>query len=215
MSDLFRNKYRIPSSRLQTWDYASEAMYFVTICTWKKESFFGKIIETPAQVVQLPLVETRCIASLRPDVPTNEMQLTEIGKIAHSEWLRTIELRPDMNLELGEFIIMPNHMHGIIIIGENKYNRFNPDRGLGKDAVHREYKKLPDNKFAPQAKNLSSIIRGYKSAVTTYARIHSLEHAWQSRFHDHIIRSHAEYEKISNYIINNPSNWKTDKFYKP
>lgn len=53
---------------------------------------------------------------------------TEIGKIAHSEWYKTIELRPDMNLELGEFVVMPNHIHGIIIIGKNQYN--------GKSAMH-------------------------------------------------------------------------------
>jgi putative transposase len=69
-----------------------------------------------------------------------------------------------------------------------------------------EYK----NQFAPQSKNLSSIIRGYKSAVTTYARKNGIEFDWQPRFHDHIIRSMDDY---SNYIINNPVKWQADKFY--
>ena len=86
MSILFNNKYRVPTARLQNWNYANEAMYFITICTKNKENYFGKIV-----------LETQCIASLRP---------TEIGLMAHSEWYKTIELRPDMNLELGEFVVM-------------------------------------------------------------------------------------------------------------
>jgi len=69
------------------------------------------------------------------------------------------------------------------------------------------------NQFAPQSKNLSSIIRGYKSAVTTYARKNGIEFDWQPRFHDHIIRSMDDYHRISNYIINNPNKWETDKFH--
>jgi hypothetical protein len=69
------------------------------------------------------------------------------------------------------------------------------------------------NQFAPQSKNLSSIIRGYKSAVTTYARKNRIEFDWQPRFHDHIIRSIDDYHRISNYIINNPAKWEDDKFY--
>jgi hypothetical protein len=75
--------------------------------------------------------------------------------------------------------------------------------------VSTEYK----NQFASQSKNLSSIIRGYKSAVTTYARKNGIAFDWQTRFHDHIIRSIDDYHRISNYIINNPAKWQEDKFY--
>lgn len=101
-----------------------------------------------------------------------------------------------MNLELGEFVVMPNHVHGIIIIGANEYN-------APLDASDTN----PTNQFAPQSKNLSSIIRGYKSAVTTYARKNNIAFDWQPRFHDHIIRSMDDYHRISNYIINNPAKW--------
>ncbi len=96
MDQLFNNKYRIPSARLQNWDYANEAMYFVTICTKNMKNYFGEIIVSEQ---------------------TKLLQANEIGQIAHSEWYKTIELRPDMNLELGEFVVMPNHIHGIIMIG--------------------------------------------------------------------------------------------------
>lgn len=194
MTELFNNKYRIPSARLQHWNYANEGMYFITICTKNRKNYFGEIVSA----------ETRCLASLQP---------TEIGQIAHSEWYKTIELRPDSNLELGEFVVMPNHIHGIIIIGKNEYN-MHQDQDT--DAMHRvsvnktKYK----NQFAPQSKNLASIIRGYKSAVTTYARKNGIMFDWQPRFHDHIIRSMDEYHRISNYILNNPTKWYKDKFYQ-
>lgn len=197
MEKLFNNKYRIPSARLQNWNYANEAMYFVTICTKNRKNYFGRIITNNSDV------QPQCIAA------------TEIGKIAHSEWYKSIEMRPDMNLELGEFVVMPNHIHGIIIIGANEYNtqrdtqRTDAMHCVSTNANDTEYK----NQFAPQSKNLSSIIRGYKSAVTTYARKNEIEFEWQTRFHDHIIRSMDEYHRISNYIINNPAKWQEDKFY--
>jgi REP element-mobilizing transposase RayT len=200
MSTKFNNKYRIPSARLKNWNYANEAMYFVTICTKNRENYFGEIVS-----LQPTSVETRCIASL---------QSTEIGKIAHSEWYKTIELRPDLNLELGEFVVMPNHIHGIIIIGKNEYN-IHRDAQC-RDAMPRVSNKETEykNQFAPQSQNLSSIIRGYKSAVTTYARKNNIKFDWQTRFHDHIIRYMDEYHRISNYIINNPAKWQEDKFYR-
>ena len=186
MPELFQNKYRISSSRLGTWDYASEGMYFVTICTAYRVCYFGDIGHP-----------------------------TEIGKIAETEWIKTLELRPDMNIEMGEFVVMPNHFHGIIIIGANEYNG-DIAGGNGRDAMHRvsTCDTFADgNKFGPQSKNLASILRGYKSAVTTHARKNDIPFGWQSRFHDHVIRSEDECNRISNYIVNNPTNCSKDKFH--
>lgn len=186
----YQNKYRIPSARLQNWDYGAMGAYFVTICTQNREHFFGDIVETHSN------------ASVQ-----KEMILNDLGKKVEEEWLKTIELRPDMNLELGNFVVMPNHFHGILIIGENEFN-------LDTSKI---------NQFGPQSKNLGAIIRGFKSAVTTFARRDALQcvftkncsnFGWQPRFHDHIIRNSVEFERIQNYIENNPSNWKEDKFYK-
>ena len=189
MDNLFNNKYRIPSARLQSWNYANEGMYFITICTKNRINYFGEI------------------GANGLDGPT--LQPTEIGKIAHSQWYKSVELRPDMNLELGEFVVMPNHIHGIIIIGANEYNTYDTDAMQRTDAMH-----CVSNLFAPQSKNLASIIRGYKSAVTTYARKNGIEFDWQPRYHDHIIRSMDDYHRISNYIINNPAKWNADKFHQ-
>lgn len=174
MSSKFQNKYRIDSARLKGWDYSTNAAYFVTICTRNREHFFGKI-------------------------NNGIMSLSSLGEIVDQEWLKSVALRPDMNLSLGEYVIMPNHFHSIIFIGENEFNTHTNTNNTG-------------NAFGPQSKNLASIMRGFKSAVTTFARKNDLPFDWQPRFHDHIIRNEIEYNRISNYIINNPSKWNEDKF---
>ncbi|HEY9534305.1 MAG TPA: hypothetical protein VIQ77_07195 [Mucilaginibacter sp.] len=213
MTDLYKNKYRIPSARLQTWDYRDNGLYFVTICTANHECLFGNILERE----RAP--ETRSIASLLTGLTDPIMQLNDLGKFVEKEWLKTPALRPDMNLELQEYVIMPNHFHGIIYIGENSYNdgdrRDAKHRVFGNhnriDIMHRVFN--PKNKFGTQSKNLASIIRDFKSAVTMYARINDIPFKWQPRFHDHIITSNDEYQKIADYIMENPLKWQADKFY--
>lgn len=121
------------------------------------------------------------------------MALSEIGEIADGEWLKTFKMRPDMNLWMGEYVVMPNHLHAIIGIGDNEYNTRGADRGGEcRDAMHcvstTGKNQSPQNQFGPQRKNLSSIIRGFKIGVTKNARLINPDFGWQSRFHDHIIR---------------------------
>ena len=185
----FKNKYRIEPARLKNWDYAESAAYFVTICTANRTPFFGM-------------------------VQNNALIHSEIGKIVASEWVKSPEIRPDMNLELGEFVVMPDHFHGIIFIGGmDAMNRVIIDRDAmhrvstmhDGDAIHRvSTGDIYKNEFGPQSKNLSSIIRGFKSAVTVQARKINPEFGWQARFHDHIIRNSKSYDVISQYIIDNP-----------
>jgi putative transposase len=172
----FNNKYRKESTRLKNWDYSWPGAYFVTILTSNRECYFGDLVD-------------------------GKMNHNEIGKIAREEWLNTPAIRPDMNLELGEFVIMPNHFHGIITIGENEYNKIT---SLKTDNEVLE-SKIP----APQVKNLSSIIRGYKSSVTKRALLLNNDFKWHERFHDYVIRSHDEYLRISEYIRKNPTKWKS------
>jgi hypothetical protein len=97
MAEKFQNKYRIASARLQTWDYGWNAAYFVTICTQNRECFFGNIVD-------------------------GNMRLSETGIIAHKFWMEIPNHFPFV--KLGEFIIMPNHMHGIVIIDKLDGNRY-------------------------------------------------------------------------------------------
>ena len=198
MADKFQNKYRIASARLPHWDYGRQAAYFITICTQKRQHWFGAI-------------------------RNGKMHLSGIGKIAEQEWVKTPDIRPDLNLELDEFVIMPNHFHAIVIIGENRYNGND-----GRDATHRVSTPTPippsivttpdhqktANQFGPQSNNLASIVRGFKSAVTKNARYIQPNFTWQSRYHDHIIRNDTSFHNISQYIRNNPLQWQEDRFYE-
>ncbi|WP_044117824.1 transposase [Alkaliflexus imshenetskii] len=194
MTEKFQNKYRIPSARLQNWDYRWDGAYFITICTQNRKCCFGEI-------------------------ENGKMILSEIGKIVETEWLKTTDLRPDMNLQLDAYVIMPNHFHAIIIIGKNDYNN---KRGVERrDAIHcvsttdttTTTNKPTKNQFGPQSKNLASIIRGFKTGVTINARKLYPNFAWQPRFHDHIIRDNDSFKRIQTYILENPIKWGNDKFY--
>ncbi len=180
----FQNKYRIKSARLQSWNYGWESSYFVTVCTKNRINYFGNIND-------------------------GKMEKSEIGEIVSEEWLKTANIRPDMNLSLHQFVIMPNHFHAIIHIGKNKYNNYDGNDNR-RDAMHCV---STVNEFKPQSKNLSSIMRGFKSAVTKQAHCLGFDFAWQTRFHEHIIRNEKSFNRISQYVIDNPKLWDKDKFW--
>ena len=140
------------------------------------------------------------------------MILSEMGNYLQNEWLKTRDIRPDMNITLDEFVVMPDHFHAIIIIGKNRYNTINNldnDRTAmhGGSTANSIQKNQYKNEFGPQSNNLASIIRGIKSIVSTYAKKTKQDFQWQSRFHDHIIRTNLELNRIRNYIIKNPQKW--------
>lgn len=192
MPDRYQNKYRKSSARAPFWDYAWNGAYFVTICTQNRECWFGDVLD-------------------------GVMELSEIGKIAKCEWLKTFDMRPDMNLWMGEYVVMPNHFHAIIGIGDNEYNmRDTPRRGAMHCASTSDSteSQTPKNQFGPQSKNLASIIRGFKIGVTKNARQIDVGFAWQSRYHDRIIRDQKAYQTISAYIVNNPAKWREDQLYQ-
>ncbi|HRN42164.1 MAG TPA: hypothetical protein PK649_08845 [Vicingus sp.] len=193
MTEKYQNKYRILSTRLKHWNYRWAGAYFVTICTKDRLPYFGKI-------------------------ENGKMILNEIGEMVENEWIITPKIRPDMNLDLGEYVVMPNHFHGVLIIGDNEYNTGISIGGNGdcRDAMYcvsTRSETEPTNQFGPQRKNIASVMRGFKSSVTKNARIINPDFTWQTRFYDHIIRDAQSFEKISNYIYNNPANWVDDKFY--
>ena len=181
MSGLYKNKYRIQSARLQNWDYAWNAAYFITICTEKKRCYFGDIVE-------------------------NRMILSAVGILADVFWHEI--KHHTKNVELGEFIVMPNHVHGVLILN-NSIDPVETRHALSQDYIGK-------NRFQNQGKNtISSIVGSYKSAVTKHAHRLGFDFKWQSRFYDHIIRNEASYNQIGQYIAENPNCWVDDKFYVP
>ncbi len=194
MTPKFQNKYRIESARLHNWDYRSDGSYFITICTKNREHFFG-------------------------DIQNGNMILTEIGQLAYQFWKEI----PDhfSSIELGNFVIMPNHVHGILTIhGYNKniiWDGNKPasssmdDKNDNNDSKSKNEKM---SKISPKPGSISTIIRSYKSVVTKHSKQFDSNFAWQSRFHDHIIRNRYSFYVIQKYIFNNPKNWENDRFNK-
>ena len=185
MNEKYQNKYRIPSARLQNWDYGDNAAYFITICTKDRLHFFGEI--------------------------DTEMQSSLIGKLAEQFW--TAIPNHFSFIELGNFVIMPNHTHGILIINKPVETRH--------CLVHEtemetdKPKSIGQQRFQNQGKDtISSIVGSYKSVVTKHAHKIDSTFQWQPRFHDHIIRDSDSFNNIQQYIETNAANWEKDKFFQ-
>lgn len=195
MTDLYQNKYRIPSARLKNWDYSSNAAYFITICTKDRMPYFGEVVN-------------------------GEMHLSEIGQLAHRFWAEIPQHFPFVQLDA--FVIMPNHTHGIIIIDNPDHIPHNVETlqcnvSTGDDDDMNTDKKSANiqmQKISPKSGSISTIIRSFKSVTTKHAREIHADFEWQSRFHDHIIRDEKSFHTIRQYIIDNPLKWQDDKFYK-
>ncbi len=141
------------------------------------------------------------------EIIDDEMHLNETGKLAEQFWLEIPIHFPF--IELGNFQVMPNHFHGILII-----DKINNAAAIPTDPT-------PGNKTFGQLRfqnqgsgTISSVLGSFKSAVSKYAHLINKDFTWQSRFFDHIIRNAESFERIQNYIENNPKNWKEDKFHK-
>ena len=182
---LFNDKYRVESARLKGWDYTKSAAYYVTICTQGKENFFGKI-------------------------ENDIMNLSEVGEIVKEEWLKTELIRKYVYLD--EFVVMPNHFHGIIMIINDERDR---NTSIQNETAHRA---VSTNDLLStailQADSLGSIIGQFKSVCTKRIREkYNARFEWQERFFDRVIRDENEMNNIREYIHYNPVRWHTDKFF--
>ncbi len=170
----YKNKYRSDTTRFQYWDYGAPGFYFVTINTKNREHYFGEI------------AGEQNFASL---------EATPIGKIAQQYWTEIPNHFPFVVLD--EFVVMPDHIHGILSFHKPGYPCWIP------------------NSYGPQSENLASVIRGFKAGVKAFATTNQVPFAWQSRYHDRIIRTEKELEIIRKYIRNNPMKWVKDKVKQP
>jgi putative transposase len=219
MAEKFQNKYRIASHRRPGWDYSSNGMYFITVVTQNMVCNLGEVV--------------------MGDVPA--VQLSDFGKIVDAEWHKSFEIRNELFLD--KYIIMPNHLHAIVVINNDEIMMGNGDGGDGggdnggdnggdggADNVETHGRaSLPQPQLQTLhrlPKSISSFFGGFKSAVNSkiddYIDEHQLNipkynrnnHFFQPNYHDHIIRDEQSYHRISNYIINNPAKWCDDKFYR-
>jgi len=185
------------SIRLKRFDYASEAFYFITMCTQDRIHLFGEIID-------------------------NELILNDCGKVANQCWLDIPNHFP--HAKLHEFVIMPNHIHGIIEIVENMgihKNLNSTSNFLNSIWLVGEKNFSPQlTEFKSPVKTIGSIVRGFKIGVTKWIRneypdsFTKNRSVWQRDYFDRIIRDQMEFDRIEKYIFDNPKNWGKDKFKK-
>jgi REP element-mobilizing transposase RayT len=238
MEDKFKYKPHLHhrrSIRLKGFDYSKAGLYFIAICCQDRISRFGNI-------------------------ENSKMILNQFGEVAFNEWVKLTERF--INFQIDEFQIMPNHIHGIILLNDfpNVGAGFTPAQppSFDNSAQHPSFDNSAqhpsfDNSAQPQsfdnpvinsncenstlrdiratglmdngatarvAPTVGNIIGAYKSLVTNGClNIYKLNNKtmgklWQRNYYEHIIRNEKSYQTIANYIINNPSNWENDKFFK-
>ena len=207
--------YNLPQrkSPRATWHDYNGGRYFVTFCTKNHELYFGGVVD-------------------------GKMEMSEIGEWAVKQIEQTAIIRQN-DVEIPMFVVMPNHIHLIVVYNNANGGRTrcvptdlpdpcrdasnasvsnvstnNTSENVSMDACGVADARGASLQFGPQSGNLPSVIRGIKSAVTKYAIEHDIPFAWQSRYHDHIIRNQLEMNRIADYIQNNPMKWELDRFYK-
>ena len=178
------NKHHRRSIRLKGFDYTREGAYFVTICTQNQACLFGEIVN-------------------------GQMRLNDVGEVADICWRAIPERFP--RVVLDAFVIMPNHVHGIIWIGpENRANVgakiFSPLPPLPPRPSQRGA-----SAFRSPSKTVGSIVRGFKIGVTKWVRANkNIYTVWQRNYYEHIIRNNTGLNRIRKYIADNPAHWDED-----
>jgi REP element-mobilizing transposase RayT len=174
------------SIRLRGYDYTQPGAYFVTMVTYQREDLFGEIVD-------------------------GEMRLNWTGELVKREWERLPHRFP--HIQLDEFIVMPNHIHGLILI-------IGPDRGT---AANNEDEDIKITRCAPTNReqfskpvpgSIPTIIRSFKSAVSlrvNRSRFSLGAPVWQRNYFERIVRNHSELERIQAYIHQNPTRWADDR----
>ena len=177
--------FRRRSLRLRGFDYSQEGAYFVTICTHDRACLFGEVVD-------------------------GEMRLNDVSRVVQTVWDGLLERFP--SVELDAFVVMPNHVHGILVVGAALAppKRRNVGAGLA----------LPLGGAASSAPTgttsttLGNVVRAFKSmsAIGVNRLLKRLgQPLWQRGYYEHIIRSEKSLSRIQEYIATNPSSWELDR----
>jgi REP element-mobilizing transposase RayT len=181
------------SIRLQEYDYSQDGMYFITICTYQKQCIFGEIIE-------------------------DKMILNQVGNSVKREWLKSVNVRQEINVD--EWVIMPNHLHGIVVIKQddnnNSTNLVGATDGVGAtNGMGASLAPLQNQKGVGvrKPKSLSSFIAGFKASVTREIKKVCRDKkplVWQRNYYETVIRNEPQLNHIRKYIRYNPLRWNDD-----
>ena len=224
--------YHRKSIRFKGYDYSQAGAYFIAICCHNRHCVFGNI---PVGAGFTPALDTPSTHD-KPFTPahnkgqpqgiaptmTNTMVLNDYGTIACNEWQKLPERF--LNVELDVFVIMPNHMHGIIVLNENDGATIGNRATIGgivgayKSIVAIECLKIYKSKWADVGANPCGCPSSSRAGVNGKLRAGvnpapMMGKLWQRNYYEHIIRNEQSYQTISNYILNNPAKWKEDKFF--
>ena len=161
--------HRRRSLRLPRFDYTQQGAYFVTVCTDGRELLFGEVMD-------------------------DKVKLNALGRIAVEEWLKSAQVRTEITLDTC--VVMPNHIHGIVMITDGRGRSDRPVAPSG-----------------PRPRSLGALMAGFKSAATK--RINTMRGTpgaavWQRNYYEHIIRNEAALNRIRQYIADNPARWAED-----
>lgn len=184
--------HRRRSIRLKGYDYSRAGKYFLTICTDQRQCLFGDIVD-------------------------GEMILNDIGGVVRQCWVEIPEHFPQV--ELDDFVVMPNHVHGIIsIVDIGTENGYPIGMNFGDN---REQYGVGAKDFSPlrglplgTSKTVGAMVRGFKVGVTKWVRGNTeIYKVWQRNYWEHIIRDEYSLSRIRQYIRHNPSKWEGDKLF--
>lgn len=183
-------KHHRRSIRLKGYDYTRAGWYFITICVQNRECLLGAI-------------------------RNGEMVLNDYGKIAAGEWVKTAEIRA--NITLDAHVVMPNHLHGIIVINPDGVGATGHVGAIGPVAPT-TFPITPTSDSSPIPRlypnSLGAIIGQYKSVVTKKIRKTGLPgFKWQRDYYEHIIRAETDLQRIREYIQTNPARWREDSLF--
>ena len=170
------------SIRLRGYDYSGPGAYFITICTHNRKCLFGKITD-------------------------GKMVLNHAGHVAKKCWQAIPDHFPHATID--EFIIMPNHIHGIIFLNNNGGANVGANVGAKNfSPLRQRYRTTPHG----TSKTIGSMVRGFKIGVTKWFRQNTrIHHVWQRNYWEHIVRDEQELARIRQYIVNNPAKWELDR----
>ena len=190
-----KNRRNRRSIRLPGYDYTQPGAYFITVCTHGRAHLFGRVED-------------------------GDMVLNEFGETARQSWLAIPDHFPHATLDT--YIVMPNHLHGIVWIAESPpdnvnavgANNFSPlPSPPPPSSPSSPLPQSTDERPRGTSKTIGSIVRGFKIGVTKWARRHtSVYSVWQRNYYEHIIRNERALLAIRRYIVENPRRWQWDRY---
>ena len=222
--------YNLPQrkSPRATWHDYNGADYFITICTKNHDLYFGDVVNGRMELSEIgewavkQIEQTAIIRQNDVEIPMfvvmpNHIHMIVVfsdGDNGRTQYSGRTQCVPTDPTNPCRDALNASACRDTSNVSASNVSANNGPNNVSSDARGEMDARGASLQFGPQSGNLPSVVRGIKSAVTKYAIEHDIPFAWQSRYHDHIIRNQMEMNRITDYIQNNPMKWELDRFYK-